>query len=186
MGDSFEWRPLLVLVTGAPGSGKTTLARQLAAELRLPHLNRDEVFDGLRHSVARGAPAPVAQRGVPLWFSTLEHLLAGGVSMVADGTMYRGEFEGDVRRLHHFAQVVNVHCRTADPTTRFRARQLARGASAAELDAQLAKVADNLARAVDPLDPSKEVIEVATDGIYEPSLESLVTRLTAPARRSRR
>lgn len=106
--------------------------------------------------------------------------------MVADGTMYRGEFEGDVRRLHHFAQVVNVHCRTADPTTRFRARQLARGASAAELDAQLAKVADNLARAVDPLDPSKEVIEVATDGTYEPSLEALVTRLTAPVRGSRR
>ena len=40
-------RPWLVLVSGEPGSGKTTLGRQLAGALRLPFLSRDDVRGGL-------------------------------------------------------------------------------------------------------------------------------------------
>jgi len=51
-------RPLLVLVSGAPGSGASTLSRRLAAELRLPFLTRDDLAEvlagaiGLRTSLA--------------------------------------------------------------------------------------------------------------------------------------
>jgi predicted kinase len=38
---------VIVLVTGLPASGKTTLARQLAAELRLPLLSKDTVKEAL-------------------------------------------------------------------------------------------------------------------------------------------
>ena len=38
---------LLVVVTGPPASGKSTLARQLAAELHMPYLSKDELKERL-------------------------------------------------------------------------------------------------------------------------------------------
>jgi adenylate kinase family enzyme len=35
--------PLLVVVTGPPASGKSTLARQLASSLGVPFLSKDEL-----------------------------------------------------------------------------------------------------------------------------------------------
>lgn len=44
-------RPLVIIITGAPGSGKTTLGRRLAQDLDLPLVSRDDfkeiLFDGL-------------------------------------------------------------------------------------------------------------------------------------------
>ena len=45
--DDSSHRPLLVLVAGAPASGKTTLARRLAAELGLPVLHRDLIRNAI-------------------------------------------------------------------------------------------------------------------------------------------
>jgi predicted kinase len=48
-----------VLVGGWPASGKTTLARALAAELELPLLSKDEVKEALMDTL--GAPTTVAR-----------------------------------------------------------------------------------------------------------------------------
>ncbi|MGD2166160.1 MAG: AAA family ATPase, partial [Anaerolineae bacterium] len=36
-------KPLVVIVTGPPGAGKTTLGRRLSEELRLPFIGKDDV-----------------------------------------------------------------------------------------------------------------------------------------------
>ena len=43
--------PLLVIVLGLPGAGKTTLGRRLAAELRLPFFYRDGLKEVLYDSL---------------------------------------------------------------------------------------------------------------------------------------
>jgi predicted kinase len=52
-----------VLVGGWPASGKTTLARVLADELRLPYLSKDEVKEALMDAL--GTPATVAESRRP-------------------------------------------------------------------------------------------------------------------------
>jgi len=41
------WKPLLVLASGAPGSGQTTFAQELAAKLGFPALRK---MSGVRRS----------------------------------------------------------------------------------------------------------------------------------------
>src|SRR5581483_11210270 len=40
-------KPLLVIVNGRPGTGKTTLSKRLAADLHLPVFSRDGLFETL-------------------------------------------------------------------------------------------------------------------------------------------
>lgn len=62
-----EGRPLLVVISGAPGSGKTIMARVLSERLHLPVVNRDLIKTGL-HVTARSEypkrDPPVCVQGI--------------------------------------------------------------------------------------------------------------------------
>ena len=170
------WQPLLVLVSGAPGSGKTSLAAALAARLDVLHVNRDAVLNGLRLTIDRGAPASLSGRGVAATFGALEHLSAAGVSLVADGTLFP-DMAASVRRLRDFAEVVNVHCSASDWRRRFDERQRSRGAGDGDL-ARWDALFDEWGRSiVDPLDLSCARIEVRTDEGYDPTVDEVIERL---------
>ena len=51
-------RPLVVLLVGEPGSGKTTLGRALSEALHLPFLARDQVRRGLFFTAGAWSAAP--------------------------------------------------------------------------------------------------------------------------------
>ena len=78
--------PRLIVVTGRPGSGKTTLAHALARAIRCPAICRDEIKEGLVHSLAAAStPGDVMQRhATDAFFKTIQTLLQNGVTLVAE------------------------------------------------------------------------------------------------------
>jgi predicted kinase len=79
--------PLLVVVTGAPGVGKTTVAEALAAELELPLLTKDDVKEALFDSLGTGDRAWSTCLGgasFEVLFVAARRLLAAGVSCVLE------------------------------------------------------------------------------------------------------
>ncbi len=77
--------PLLIVFGGAPGTGKTTLSRRLAAELRLPRLCADAIGHTIRASKALADPTINTQWiAHDVLFQLSEELLQTGVSAILD------------------------------------------------------------------------------------------------------
>src|SRR5688572_31348619 len=78
--------PRLIIVTGRPGSGKTTLAHALARAIRCPAICRDEIKEGLVHSLsAASEPTDAVQRhATDAFFQAIQTLLQNGVTLVAE------------------------------------------------------------------------------------------------------
>lgn len=85
--DGIDKRPLIVLVSGALGSGKTTFAGKLAEHMRLLHIPRDEYFRSLTYT--ENPIATGRMTTIPAYRDALVYLLEHDVSLVTDGTPQR-------------------------------------------------------------------------------------------------
>lgn len=102
-------RPLVVLMSGAPGSGKTTLAGHLGDILRTPVVSKDRLRQGTLWTLGSD-DIDEAPPGPPLFYAVIEAYLALGISVIADMTLYRGPSEPDIAaRIAPRSDVVNVH-----------------------------------------------------------------------------
>lgn len=169
-----------MLVSGAPGSGKTTLARELARRLGLFHLHRDGIWDGLHFTALRGSGDGLPHH-VHVWYATASLLLRSKVSLVADGTLYQGWDEDQVRPLLELGDVVNVHCRARGALQRFADRERRKGAPEAEVSARVERAGSQLHRVTEPLDLGCPRYLVDTTAGYAPPLPDLLQALRPAA-----
>ena len=73
--------PTLVVVSGPAGSGKTTLAHRLAAELACPTISRDEIKEGMVRAATDLFPQRAGEldrRTLSTFFDVLRLLLERG------------------------------------------------------------------------------------------------------------
>jgi predicted kinase len=175
-------RPILVIVSGAPGAGKTTLARTIATRRSVPLLEKDALKESIGDGL--GAPSDVAasQRiGIAAYrilFDVAARILQAGAGVIVESNFRRGQSEPELRRLVELADARLVHC-TAEPAT-LRARYAARfergDRHPVHLDAhRAAALAEDLAIGrFEPLDLPIPTIIVATEDGYEPDLAQIL------------
>src|SRR5579859_1129785 len=105
--------PLLLILGGAPGSGKTTLALRLGEALALPVFTKDGFKESLYESLGAGDQEASRRLGVAalaLLSDVAARLLAAGVSVLIEANYQRGLAEADLRPLAARARTVLLHC----------------------------------------------------------------------------
>ena len=169
--------PLAVLVGGAPGSGKTTLAEALAVGLDLPVLHKDRLVHGRWRTL--GKATDLGESGVEPFFRSMELWIEAGISFVAGPTFYRGVSESDVaRRLAPLSTLVNVHCRSVHSFQRWEQRMRSDPLCGEVRLKKLVPVVERLnSELQEPLDFDCPSVLVNTDNGYQPTLEALIAQI---------
>lgn len=170
-------KPLMIVVSGAPGSGKTTLAHTIAQHLRVPHIPRDEIMRGIE--MTHGGAIDKAHLGIETYFTLLVSLCEMNVSFVTDGTIYKGVSEKDIKkRLVPHAVVVNVHARAQNEHDRFIKREKERqGWSDDWVEAHKQRLDKIYDQTVNPLDLGVPLVEVDATSDYNPPIDQLIAQI---------
>jgi predicted kinase len=105
--------PVLVVVSGPAGSGKTTLAHNIARAVGCPAICRDEIKEGMVHATPGFVAGPgdeLTMRTLPVFFAVLELLLGAGVTTVAESAFQDRLWRLGLEPLQDLVQLCIVHC----------------------------------------------------------------------------
>jgi predicted kinase len=103
----------LVLVSGPPGAGKSTLARRLAGDLRMALVAKDTIKEALGDTLAAESVERSQELGrasVGVLYAIVREQLELGVPVVVDHAFHQ-DLAGEAVPLVERAVTVLVHCR---------------------------------------------------------------------------
>ena len=101
------------MVTGAPATGKTTIAEELADRLRLPFVSKDTLKEALYETLGStdDLEERIEQAALAILFSGVESQLAAGVSVIAESNFDSNTDVEPFRRLcaEREMELVQIH-----------------------------------------------------------------------------
>jgi len=122
--------PTLILVSGAPGAGKTAIARELTMGLGVPMVSKDAIKESLFDSLGRSDrewSRRLGHASMGLLFDFVEGQISTGCSVIAESNFYPHPYEDErkirVCREKYGALVFEVHCAGAPEVVLARYRQ---------------------------------------------------------------
>ncbi len=163
-----------MIISGPAGTGKTTLAHELARAIGCPAICRDEIKEGMVHATGAFDAGPgdaLTERTLPLFFAVVRVLIEGLVTIIAEAAFQDHVWRPNLDPLADLADLRVVQCHT-DPDTALR-RMRQRAPRVAHADASVVEDAEyfNRFRRVAIAAPS---IDVDTTSGYRPSIAQLV------------
>ncbi len=116
--------PTLIVVSGPPGAGKTTLAHGLGARIGAPAICRDELKEGMVHA-AGGTPGAAEHdrlnlRTLAVFFDLLDTLVRAEISTIAEAAYQDRLWRPGLNPLSELARVVVIRCRLDPALARLR------------------------------------------------------------------
>jgi predicted kinase len=116
--------PTLLIVSGAPASGKTTLARRLASDLRLPLLARDDLKEALADALGAPSDVPASMRlgagAYAMLYLVAERLIEAGTGVIIESNFRRGVSETELKPLLAWSDAGLIHCKAEPEVVRTR------------------------------------------------------------------
>ena len=175
-------KPLLLVVTGRPGSGKTTLAHLLAREICCPVISRDEVKEGYcvtHNSDHTQLPSDTNRNIYEAYFDVLATLINQQISVVAEAAFQDKLWKPKLTNLMQSCEIRIVRC-IVDPLVA-RKRAIERGLQNPRRERFHRDFAVHAAKKgldvpignFTPVDMDVPTLDVQTDGDYSPGLEEI-------------
>ncbi len=173
--------PLLVVVTGMPSSGKTTVAEGLARRLRLPLIAKDEIKESLYDSLGAEDAAASARLGAAAYaliFALARTTLGAGASLIVEANFFTDQAAELASLPEHRTAQIHCHAPLATLLERYAARSRHAGHHDAEkLDELPARFESG---AHEPLALDGELIRLDTTAPVD--IDGLAERLRAALR----
>lgn len=180
-------KPRCIIVTGMPGSGKTTFSKKLGQRLWMPVISRDEIKEGYVNTYGvKHDQLPVDTNAVvsDFFFEIVNQYLANKVSIIIEAAFQHKVWEARLARIAETGSPFIIVC-TIDGEIA-AGRHLQRGLDDPNRGFYHGDERVSIYKATGAMSPAGPyeapnlnvpTIHVSTDGVYSPTIDEIVEKI---------